>query len=265
MKYKLIALDMDGTLLDKEGLIPPATANALKQAIGLGLQVTLATGRMFRSAARCAQQLGIDLPIICYQGSLVAYPQSGQVLQHIPMSVADARETIEVARQAPVHLNLYIDDELYVEELSDGVKRYAERNFAQPHLVPDLAACLEKPPTKLMAWGQPPAIDKAYELLRDKLGHRLLVTRSYPTLCEVGHPATGKANALKFLTRLLGVEQRETVAVGDGPNDLDMVEWAGLGVVVDTAPEEVKAAADWVVTISPEAGLSQLVTRLLDG
>lgn len=264
MKYKLIAFDIDGTLLNKDGDIPPAMVDAIQQAMAQGIQVTLATGRMFRSAARYAQKLGIHIPIICYQGSLVADPTSGHILLHTPMSIEAAREAIEVAHQVSVHLNLYIDDELYVEEITDGVKRYAERNNAEAHLVPNLADCIEKEPTKIMAWGQPELIGQVYTHLTNKLGARFLITRSYPTLCEIGHPDTGKGVALKSLASLLGVEQAETVAVGDGPNDLDMIEWAGLGVAVDTAPDEVKAKADWVASISPEDGLASLLTRLLN-
>lgn len=253
---------MDGTLVNRDGAIPMATIDAIKQAMALGIQVTLATGRMFRSAASCARQLGISIPIISYQGSMVADPITGNILQHIPMSIAVVKETIQVSRQASVHLNIYIDDELYVDEITDGLKRYAQRNGVEPHLVSDLSACITKDPTKLMVWGDPIELDKVYPLLADRMGSRCLITRSYPTLCEVGHLATGKGQALRFLSELLGIEQSETVAVGDGLNDIDMIEWAGLGVAVDTAPEEVKAMADWVVKISPEDGLAELVTRI---
>lgn len=263
MKYKLIAFDMDGTILDKEGNVPTPTVNAIQKAMAQGVQVTLATGRMFRSAARCAQLLGIRIPIICYQGSLIADPWDSHILQHTPMSIATARDAIQEVSQTGVHLNVYIDDELYVNEMTDGLKRYAERNNAEPHLVSDLASCIEKEPTKIMAWGDAKAVDKAHALLVENIGPRCLITRSYATLCEVGHPDSGKANALKFLTGMLGIEQRETVAVGDGGNDVDMIEWAGLGVVMDTAPDEVKAKADWVAKSSPQLGLAELVERLL--
>lgn len=253
---------MDGTLVNRDGAIPPATVEAIKLAMCQGIQVTLATGRMFRSAASCARQLGVTIPIISYQGSLVADPVSGNILQHTPMSIAVVKEAIKIARQASVHLNIYIDDELYVDEITDGLKRYAERNGVEPHLVSDLVSCLIKDPTKLMVWGDPKELDRVYPFLVERLSSQCLITRSYPTLCEVGQADTGKGNALKFLTGLLGVEQRETVAVGDGFNDVDMLEWAGLGVVIDTAPEEVKAIGDWVVKISPEDGLAELVTRI---
>ena len=90
---------MDGTLVNRDGVIPPATIDAIKSAMSQGVQVTLATGRMFRSAARCARQLGVTIPIISYQGSMVADPHSGEILQHTPMPVPVVKEAIELARQ----------------------------------------------------------------------------------------------------------------------------------------------------------------------
>jgi hypothetical protein len=263
LKYRLIAFDLDGTLVKRDGLIPESYKAAIGQAIASGMMVTLATGRMFRPAAHFARELGLRLPIICYQGSLIAGPWDGEALFHQPMSIEEAREAIEVMRQVPVHLNLYLDDELYVEEITDGAKRYAQFNGVELNLVPDLAAFLEREPTKLMAWGKPENIDGLFPHLKAHLGSRFLITKSYSTLCEVGHPATGKGRALEYLARLLGVERGQTVAVGDGPNDVDMLEWVGLGVVVGSPPGEVVAAADWVTDPEAENNIPEIVERLL--
>ncbi len=262
MKYRLIAFDLDGTLV-REGKIPPSYRKAVGRALESGMMVTLATGRMFRPAAGFARELGLDLPLICYQGSLIARPGDEQPIYHQPMAVDEARQAIEAMREIPVHLNLYVDDELYVEEATDGAKNYAKWNGVEMNLVPDLVSFLEKEPTKLMAWGKPENIDKLYPHLVERLGADFLITRSYPTLCEVGHHATGKGRALDYLTRLLGVERDQVVAVGDGPNDVDMLEWAGLGVVVGSPSQEVAAAADWVADTGDEDAIPEIIERLL--
>ena len=122
---------------------------------------------------------------------------------------------------------------------------------------------MSKPPTKISIWGEPPNIDAAAARLTASFGPALLVTKTFPTFCELGHPGSGKGNALKHLAGLLGIGQAQTVAVGNGPNDVDMLEWAGLGIAVAATPQEVIAAADWV--IDPQSGdsLSQVVDRLV--
>ena len=262
MKYRLIAFDLDGTLV-REGKIPPSYRNAVGRALESGMMVTLATGRMFRPAAGFAGELGLDLPLVCYQGSLIARPGDKDVLYHQPMDVGEAEQAIEAMRQIPVHLNLYVDDELYVEEATDGAKNYAKWNGVELNIVPDLVSCLNREPTKLMAWGKQENIDILYTYLVKSLGSDFLITRSYPTLCEVGHHATGKARALDYLTRLLGVERGQTVAVGDGPNDIDMLEWAGLGVAVGSPEREVAAAADWVAESGDEDTIPDIIDKVL--
>lgn len=92
----------------------------------------------------------------------------------------------------------------------------------------------------------------------------MLVTKSYPHFCEIGNPASGKGNALKYLVKILGVEQSQTIAIGDSPNDISMLKWAGLGVAISTAPSEVINVADFVFDAESGDGLVQLMERLLN-
>lgn len=264
MKYRLLAIDLDGTLLNREGVILSSSKKAIRHAVDSGLKVTLATGRMYRPSTRFAQELDISTPIICYQGALIREPRNKNVLRHKPLSVATARKVIEQVRQIGAKLYVYIDDEIYVDEITERGLRYAQRNGVELNLVKDLAFFLEKPPTVLVAWGEAAEIDSVISRLDTDFGTSLLVTKSYPTFCEIGHPASGKGNALKYLTKLLGIEQNQTVAIGNGPNDISMFEWAGLGIVIGTAPAEVNAAADWVVGTETEDSFAEVIERLID-
>lgn len=271
MKYRLIAFDLDGTLTNSEGVVPEDAKLAVHRAMAWGMKVTLATGRMYRPSARFAQELGIGEPIICYQGALIAEPARQRSLWHKPLPLPLAHRAIQQLRPMGVQVIVYVDDELYVEEPTERAERYAQRNGVKLNLVADLIAGIGQRPTKIAVWGEPSKIDQVVARLQSHFGSTLLLTKTFPTFCELGHPESGKGNALRYLAGLLGIGQAETVAVGNGPNDVDMLEWAGMGIAVATAsfngrtaPGEVVAVADWV--IDPQAGesLSRMVDRLLE-
>lgn len=264
MKYRLIAIDLDGTIINKEGEIFPYAKKAIRRAIEMGMKVAIATGRMYRPSNRFAQELGISAPIICYQGALIREPHGGSVLWHKPLSIDTAREVIDKIRQIGVQQYVYVDDEIFVEEITEIALWYAQRNDVRLKLVGDLVTSLEKQPTAIAARGEQEKIDHLTDDLRGFFRSRLLVTKSYPTFCEIGHPSSGKGIALKHLAKLLGVERNQTVAIGDGPNDISMLKWAGLGIVIGTAPQEVIAAADWVIETETGDGFTRAIETLLN-
>jgi len=259
-----MAIDLDGTLINREGIILPDSKNVIQRAIDSGMKVTLATGRMYRPSVRFAQELGLSAPIICYQGALIQEPYSRNVLRHRPLSVPTAREVIKQVRQIGAHLYVYVDDEVYVEEITERGQLYAQRMGVELNLVKDLAGFLEKQPTVIVAWGEVAELDRLITCLDVDFGSNLLVTKAYPTFCEIGHPSSGKGNAMEYLAKLLGIEQSQTVAIGNGPNDVSMLKWAGLGIVIGPAPEEVTAAADWIVDTEAGDSFAEAVEKLLD-
>ena len=265
MKYKLIAVDLDGTILNKEGVILPSSKEAIQHAVNQGVMVVLATGRMYQPSARYAQELGLTTPVICYQGAMIREIYGNNVLWHKPLSVPVARKVIEQVRQIGLHLYVYVNDALHVEKVIDRAQWYAQHNGVELNLVDDLFAFLEKQPTEIVAWGEPLDIDRLVVRLNTDFGSSLLVTKSYPHFCEIGHPSSGKGNALKYLVRLLGIKRSQTVAIGDGPNDISMLKWAGLGIIIGTASYEITTAADWVVDAETKDGFAKVIEKLLSG
>ncbi len=264
MKYRLIAIDLDGTVVNREGTIIQSAKKAVQHAVDSGIKVTLATGRMYQPSNRFAQELGLSVPLICYQGALIREPFNGNVIWHKPLSVPIARKVIETARQMGTHQYVYVDDEMYVEEIIEKDEWYAQRNGVELNLVEDFLTFLKRQPTLIAARGEPVEIDRLIAHLNASFGSGLLVTKVHSSFCEIGHPTSGKGNALKYLAKLLGIEQSQTVAVGDGPNDISMLKWAGLGIVIGNAPEEVTTAADWVVGTETRDGFAQAMEKLLD-
>ena len=264
MKYKLIAIDLDGTVINQEGKVIPGAREAIQKAIAAGIKVTLATGRMYRPSNNFARELGLSDPLICYQGALIREMEDKAVLWHKPLSVTLAREVTEQIRRIGAHQYLYINDELFVENIHDKDAWYAERNGVKLHVVGDLLAVLKSEATEIAARGDPDYIDRLIVHLNSYFGKSLIVTKVHSMFCEIVNPESGKGNALRHLAGLMGIEQGETVAIGDGPNDITMLKWAGLSIVIGPAPEEVKAAADWVVD-SPGDGFAQAIEELLKG
>lgn len=263
MPYRLVALDLDGTLKASGQAISERVAGVVRRAIGAGLKVTLATGRMFQSARPFAQELGIHLPIICYQGALIGHPATGEVLWHRTMPLGLARRVIEEVRASGLHLNLYLNDEYYVEEANEIAQRYSSVARVPLHLVDDLLRFLDREPTKIVAIGDEDKASALVKRLQETFGQALFVCKSFPHFCEAGHPEATKSQALSWLAGELGMEQAETMAVGDSANDVDMLKWAGLGVAIAGSPWEVIAAADLVTTCGPGDGVVELIEDLL--
>ncbi len=263
MKYKLVAIDLDGTAVNKDGLIIPSAREAIARAMAKGMMVTLATGRMYRPSNRFAQELGLSAPLICYQGALIREPHEKKILWHKPLPLTLAKEVVEQVRKIGVHKYVFINDEMYVEEIHEKDEWYASRNFVKLNLVKDLFQVLRYQPTEIAARGTAEEIDRVAAHLKSYFGDRLTVTEVHSMFCEIGSPESGKGNALKYLAGVLGIAQEETVAIGDGPNDVSMFKWAGLAIALGDAPEEVKAAADWVIDDGSDDNCAKAIDRLL--
>ena len=259
--YKLLALDLDGTLIGRDLIISSRTKTAISQLMGHGIIVTIATGRMFQSALPYARELNISAPLICYEGAMIADPNTKEVLWHKPVPLSLAREAIELINKENLHINAYLDDELYVESVNDKAELYSSISRVIPNAVGDLLAFLDREPTKLVVVGNPDEIDHINKLLNEKFNGALYVAKSYPLFCEIAHPECNKANALAMLTDQFGITQSEVVAIGDNHNDMNMVQWAGLGIAMANGSDETKEAADWVTGHQEEDGVAQAIEK----
>ena len=219
---------------------------------------------MFRSVRPYLVEAGIDDPVICYQGAVVADPRTGEFLRHEPIPLGLARETIAVLGEEGFHVNCYVDDELYVDEVTPEAERYAGFQNLPLHEVGDLTAWLSAPPTKLVAIGDPDLLDGLEVRMKARFDGRLYISKSLPFFLEFASPEVTKGSGLGFLAEHLGFTRERTVAFGDGENDVELLEWAGFGVAVANAHPRVLAVADWVCPSAAEEGVAQVVEALLD-
>ena len=266
-RIRLLALDIDGTLLRGDKTVSPRTRLAIGRARGDGVRLALVTGRRHPSALRVAEDLGGRVPLVLHNGALVV--EDGNVLRCRPLPRGAALRAIETGRGAgaePVlHCGAAGEGWLLVDAAARPgglVGYYLERSRAEVRVVPDLVAAVAgEEPIQIMFGGERPAMETLRAALAAALGSEARVERTvYPAtgvvLLDVLHPAVGKAEALGFLQERWGIAPSETLAIGDNWNDREMVEKAGLGFVMGNADPELLALGLPVLPTNEEDGVA---------
>jgi Cof subfamily protein (haloacid dehalogenase superfamily) len=257
-----MALDLDGTILDTRLNLDPSDVEALGAIIRAGVAVVACTGRPFPGALPWAQKLGLDGPIICYQGAEVRMPDGSTILDHgVPHEVA--MEVISFARERGLHVQAYRDDRLIVERDRPEAHEYANHAGMEIHVAGDLDAAMGPTTPKLVIVSTAQTLEALLPEARSRWQGRLNVATSMPTYLEFTSAESDKASALAFLCQHLGIRQDQSVAVGDGRNDASMLAWAGLGVAVQGSAPEVIAAADRTIPGPGHGGIKQLADVLI--
>jgi Cof subfamily protein (haloacid dehalogenase superfamily) len=245
-------------------VLQPRTRAALERTRTSGAHVVVVTGRMFRAVRPYLEQAGLDDLVVCYQGAVVADPATGAFLLHVPIPLPQAREAMDAVLAAGFHLNCYVDDQLYVAEVTPEARRYADFQHREIHEVGDLRAWLDHDPTKLVAVGDPAALDRLEDELKPRFAGRLFISKSLPYFLEFAHPDVSKASGLAFVADRDSFGPDGTVACGDGENDRELLDWAGFAVAVANAHEDVLALADLVVPSVREQGVADMLEAYLD-
>lgn len=266
MRYRLLALDVDGTLIGRNLVVPPATLAAIQAFQERGGFVTLATGRNIRTTTAFAQQLGVTGPLICYQGALIQDQQSGAIVFHDPVPPALAAEAVRQLLDAGVYVQAYINDELFVPWAGEELALY--QSFSDTphtfHVVDDLAAIVtQHPPTKLLFIEHQDKVGPRVAGLQTHFIERLHIVRSHAQFGELTAPGCTKGRALAQLAARLGIAQQEVAAAGDHYNDVEMVAWAGLGMAVRSGPPELLAVAQVLIDGPEQAGVGAAIERYL--
>ncbi len=260
---KLIALDLDGTLVHDATHIPEANLRAVRRAMERGVMVAIATGRMHSSAETFVAHLGLEgTPLISYNGAMVRVPGDPEPLLHVPVPADLAAELVRHAVDEWYHLNYFLDDVLYVTHMDHWSRLYYRRTGNYPVLAGDLRRFAGQSPTKLLIAAKPEEVPALLAKEQALYGDRLYVTRSMPEYIEFLNPEATKGAALRWLAGHLGLERSQVMAMGDMLNDLPMIEWAGIGVAMPEAEELVRAAADYIPD-SPEEGVAEAIAKFV--
>jgi Cof subfamily protein (haloacid dehalogenase superfamily) len=215
---------------------------------------------MFRSARPFAQRLDLDTPLICYQGALIADSRTGEWLVHTPMPVPLATEVLGALDGQ--HVNVYVHDELYVESLNEDALEYARHSKLEPRVVGPLDRWLTEPTTKIVVVGDPAELDVLQTQLRDRFGARLFIAKSLPSFLEVAEPEVSKGSGLHWVCTHLGIDPRNVISFGDGANDVELLQEAGVGVAVEDADPALLPYADFTVPGVEEDGVAGFLDEL---
>ncbi|MCR8636913.1 Cof-type HAD-IIB family hydrolase [Paenibacillus radicis (ex Xue et al. 2023)] len=261
--YKMLAIDIDDTLINDEKEITAGTKQALEQALAQGVTVTLATGRMYASAKQLASQLGLNVPLITYQGSLVKNAIDGKILYERSVPVEAAHYLFDYCERNDLHLQTYFDDILYAKERNEKIEAYAALSKIPFTVYPNFKELADKPSTKLLIIDDPAKLDEIAIELRKEIGHLVHITKSKPHFLEIIHHEGTKGDALRYLAGQYGYDMAEVISIGDSWNDHELLEAAGFGVAMGNAVDSLKKIADYITFSNNEDGVKHVVEKFV--
>jgi hypothetical protein len=259
---KMIATDIDGTIYNPISGFSKKVLECIKKLQDNGVKVVLVTGRMHSSALGVAKQLGLTTPIISYQGGLIKDFNNKTLYQNNLPSL-HAKEIITWARSNDIHINLYIDDKLYVEKDNNIVKKYVDGKFIDytvcnfddlkiTNVNKILAIDLEDA-QKVTSWVK--ELQKRYP--------DLYIVKSTPYFCEIGSNEARKSLGVEFLCNLWKLKKEEVLTIGDQNNDIDLIQAGGIGVAMGNATEELKSFADFITDTVDNDGFVKAVEKFV--
>jgi hypothetical protein len=260
MSIRLCYFDVDETLVDPARRLPGVLQTALEECRRRGIRLSLATGRMFEAARPYLEAIRADAPAILYNGARVQDPQTRRIYHDRTLDLEEARRGLTLARAAGLHVNLYLDDQIYIAETTEVSRESARKDGIVQRPVGDLAEFLKAPPTKLLIIGPGERLE-ALQAEFDAAPHRAVVVRSEPTYLEILPAGVSKGEALRAVSTLTGVPLSEIAAFGDSNNDIEMIRMAGLGVAVANALPAVKAVARVVASQPNGTGVAEAIRK----
>lgn len=234
----------------------------MARIVAAGIAVVACTGRPYPGALPWVKRLGLDGPIVCYQGAQVRTLAGEMLLDH-GIDHELAMEVIRLARERDLHIQAYFDDQLLVERDRPEAHEYADHAGMAIHVVSDFDTAMGPTTPKLVIVASREVLEPLLPEVRARWEGRLNAATSMPTYLEFTSIESDKAKALAFLCKQMGIPQAQSVAVGDGRNDVTMIAWAGLGVAVEGSEPEVIAAADRTIPGPGHGGIQQLADVLI--
>ena len=261
MKYKFVAVDMDGTLLNSRGEITPATEREIRKLADKGVVFTVSTGRPIQGVAKYKELLGLTGPVITYNGAMIVNAEDNRVLFEQGLLREDARKIWELGQKYNTTMCIWAGNQLYGNRLDEKIQDYKRLSGVEPILAEDIEKILDMGITKILWYDEVERIEAFLAQLSSDLFCEVSFCTSKPTFLEFFSSKVSKAVAMEKIGEYLGVNREEMVAIGDGLNDLSMIQYAGLGVAMGNAAKEVKENAQFITDTNDEEGVKKVLEK----
>lgn len=275
MPYRLLALDIDGTLVTDDRVVTERTITAIGLAVKKGVLVTLCTGRSLSTSRPVAEQIHLNAPLILNGGALLYDTSQSKALYAHNLGKALALEAVCQLRAVQCHPIVYspLPDCRYFyydhpNPENPSFQEYLRRNPERARLIPDVKAALIEDAAYVVVTDRDERIRSLAPAVERGLPETTItlevspINRAYCHL-TVAPYGISKGSGLRALARLLGISLCDTIAVGDNLNDLDLLDTAGLGVAMGNARPETKAHADYVTASNNEDGVAEVIERFI--
>ena len=260
---KLFVTDLDGTLLPTATQVSAANIAAVKKMVAAGITVTLATGRMYKAALPVAEQMGVNVPIITYNGALIK-STDGEIIHADYIEPSLAREVLDFFRERGWYIQIYSDDNLYFVEHTAEAKGYENAQQILGHAVGEKITDYTKHVAKLLSITSGGAeTNERVKICNERFAGRIKAVRSNENYAEIVNPNVSKAVAIKILADKLNVAMADVAVIGDSDNDLPMLKAAGKSIAMGNAVPKVKDACDFVTTACEEDGFAAAVNKFI--
>jgi len=261
-RVRMLALDVDGTLLRSDKNMTRKVGDAVRAAADAGVHVVLASARPPRSLRTIYEALKLNTLQINYNGALIHDMKRGRHVRHTPLDMAVARKVIAAARRVDRKccVSLEILDKWYTDHTDDDLPTETSLRF-KPDFVGPLNAFLTVPVTKLMLLAPPDRMARITESIQRKFAGHVGMTVADRHLLQLMDHRIHKGEALAHVANQYGIDRSEVVAIGDAPNDVQMLRWAGFGIAVESGWPEAIAAADALVPSNDADGVAHAIER----
>jgi len=263
MKYKLMAVDVDGTLLDSKDNLTDETVRVVKQGIERGLVFAISTGRPIQSIIPIIDKLGLDLPFIAHNGALVIMGKSQKVLYERNLEPSDAEKIFTMGDKYGASVVVWVDNKSYANRFDERTRLYEGLSRSKLSLVTDLSELLRNGATKVLWHDEPDSIEQYQKEVGKYLSGNVNYHITKPMFLEFVDRHASKAIALKKLAEHFSIKQDEIIAVGDSLNDISMIEFAGLGVAMANARDVVKEKAGYITLSNDEDGVAHVIKEFI--
>ncbi len=262
MRYKLIAADMDATLLDDKKNIMPRTLELIKKAISEGAIFAFSTGRPPQAIFKYRDIVDKNAHIIAYNGAMIL-DGNNKIFFEQGLSTEAARQVLEYVKYYDTTACIWSVNKLYVNKLNQRAAKYKINVMTEPLLCTDEEELLCAGITKILWFDTPERTIQFQNELRGKLPNDVTFCPSTPEYLEFFNSKVSKGLAIERIAKHYGIKREEIIAFGDNCNDIEMIEYAGLGIAMENAHDNAKKCADFITRSNNDEGIAYALEKFL--